>query len=314
MRQADVVAIVCSDIHLSHRAPIARSAEPDWYAAMERGLKELRELQHLYRVPVYCAGDVFDTWKSCPELINFALDKLPTMYAIPGQHDLPFHSYEEKHKSAFQTLVHAGKLMLMEPGCPHFEKDPIATKSEENTIVAMGTPWNGKIYRPGPLGKSIYLAIVHRYIWIPGHSYPNAPKESRVKSLKDELSGYTIAVFGDNHKGFQSQIGDCSVFNCGTFFRRKVDEIGYRPTVGIIKSDGTIVPHYLDTSEDKFIDIDSALAPIEKLLDMSSFLAELASLGDSGLNFVDAVRQFVTKNGVDKRIHKILEEALHGHD
>ena len=39
-----VLAILCSDIHLSHNAPVARSAEPDWYIAMKRPLDEIADL------------------------------------------------------------------------------------------------------------------------------------------------------------------------------------------------------------------------------------------------------------------------------
>src|SRR5690606_2165772 len=60
-----VRALLVADIHLSHRPPIARAAEPDWYAAMERQLFQLRYLSDHYRAPVICAGDVFDDgWRA----------------------------------------------------------------------------------------------------------------------------------------------------------------------------------------------------------------------------------------------------------
>ena len=121
MRQKTrVVAIACADIHLQHTAPICRSGEPDWYAAMARPLEELRGLQENYDCPILCAGDVFNHWNNCPpELINWAIKHLPKMYAIPGQHDLPQHRLDDVRKSAYWTMVEAGVIENLPLGLPH---------------------------------------------------------------------------------------------------------------------------------------------------------------------------------------------------
>ncbi len=53
----DLVAVLVSDIHLSQKPPIARSAEGSWYQAMQRQLAELKRIAK--GAPVLCAGDVF---------------------------------------------------------------------------------------------------------------------------------------------------------------------------------------------------------------------------------------------------------------
>src|SRR4051812_12555947 len=68
-----VNSLWCSDIHLSHKPPIARSAEPCWYSAMQRQLDELRSVALELDVPIFVAGDIFDRWNPPPELINFAI-------------------------------------------------------------------------------------------------------------------------------------------------------------------------------------------------------------------------------------------------
>ena len=37
-KSPQVLAILCSDLHLQMKPPVARSAEPDWFAAMRRPL------------------------------------------------------------------------------------------------------------------------------------------------------------------------------------------------------------------------------------------------------------------------------------
>ncbi|GAG04154.1 unnamed protein product, partial [marine sediment metagenome] len=151
-----VLALLCSDLHLSHVPPAARSAESDWYAAMKRPLDEIRELARLHgkadglkQVKILCAGDVFDSsgadrrrWNSPPELINFAIDALPEgMYCIPGQHDLPNHNYGEIKRSAYWTLAKAGKLHNLPPG-----KSMLLRLDGSATVTAF--PWGYEIEPP----------------------------------------------------------------------------------------------------------------------------------------------------------------------
>lgn len=53
----DLVAVLVSDIHLSQKPPVARSAEGSWYQAMQRQLAEVKRVAK--GAPVLCAGDVF---------------------------------------------------------------------------------------------------------------------------------------------------------------------------------------------------------------------------------------------------------------
>ena len=108
----EVIAIEVADLHLSHRGPSNRTAKPDWYEIMAYYLDQLTALQIKYdHCPIVVAGDFLDHWNQPPELINFLIDELPeNIYGIPGQHDLPNHSYDHIHRSAYWTLVEAGKI------------------------------------------------------------------------------------------------------------------------------------------------------------------------------------------------------------
>lgn len=302
----DVEAILCSDLHLSHKAPIARSAEPDWYAAMERPLAELRELADLLVVPVICAGDIFDRWNAPASLINFALDALPKMYAIPGQHDLANHSYRDIEQTAYWTLVKAGKVTNIRPDKPR----------TFNNLHLAGFPWGSEL-KPCEVLKDkriLRIAVVHHYVWWRDHKYPGAPKNTNWSALQIKLDGFQVAVFGDNHKGFHLMAeneGDPWMMNCGTMMRRKADEVSYQPQFGLLsRRGGIITPYLIDTSEDKFIDTDEALALIDKGVEMAEFISELGSLRDKGVSFVEAVAQFCQKNGIDSRIQKIISTSL----
>ena len=155
--------------------------------------------------------------------------------------------------------------------------------------------------------KFIQIAVSHEYVWVPGHSYPNAPKEQRLKG--GSTKGYDIIVYGDNHKGFEYAIGGTDIFNCGTLMRRKSDEIDYKPQVGLLLKTGEIKPHYLDISEDKYLDLQTT-SGAGNSLNMKDFIKELEKLGDTDLDFTEAMKQYLEKNEIKIEICNIIRKAM----
>jgi len=319
----EVIAIACADIHLSAKAPIWRSAEPDWYTAMKRPLKELNNLQEKYDSPILCAGDIFDQWygasrKEASELINFALKYLPdNMYCIPGQHDLPDHNYEDIGRSAYYTLVQANKIRNLGNCRECYPNTPNLANATYIDLRTFSFPYGSSI-ATCPYKKEdekFCIAIIHEYCWIKGHSYPGAPEENKFGKRKAGIDknnkwlGYDIVIYGDNHKGFYTQIGETEIFNCGTLMRRKSDEINYKPQVGLIYSDGSVEPYYLDTSLDKYLDV-SETKDTNTELDISSFIEELSKLGEAAFDFSAAIKQYFAKHKTNKNIKNIILKAM----
>lgn len=302
MKKKKVIAILCADIHLSHKPPIWRSTEENWYTAMQRPLDEIQKLQDKYQCPVLVAGDIFDKWNSPAELINFAIQNIPeNVWAIPGQHDVPNHNIKELHRSAFANLTLSNTI--------HYELDYSLDKFYLHSI-----PFGTEMQSCG--GHGLRVAIIHDYAWIPGFSYPNAPKEKHLfmKSqhlINGKYYGYDVIVYGDNHKSFQTQIGKTTIFNCGTLMRRKSDEENYKPQVGLLYSDGSVEPHYLDISRDKHLAAEEA-KPREQMeeLDMDELADELRKLGSSALDFSDAVKQYCVSKGVKEPVQDIILKAM----
>lgn len=320
VREADVLAIFLADIHLSLKPPIWRSAEPDWLAAQAKSLEEVQLLQEKYECPVICAGDIFDRsrkiadgWNASPELINFAINYLPNnMYAIPGQHDLPNHQYSDIHRSAYWTLFEAGKIKNIPP-------NGITIVGER--LALFGFPPGYEIEPPRQnhaiVKEGFVIAVVHDYVWIEGCSYPKAPDDKFL--LNDKLHnkicngkyfGYDMVVYGDNHKGFLKNSGSVktTIFNCGTLMRRKSDEINYYPQVGLLMDDGSVVPHHLDISQDKYIT--KAEERVKDVLDMGDFFDELEKLGKTALDFEEAMKQFLQSGRTSTEAKEIIFKAM----
>jgi len=301
-----VIAIFCSDLHLSSTPPIARSAEPDWWGAQKRILDQLYNLESEYQCSIICAGDIFDKWNCSPELINWAIENLPEMIAIPGQHDLPLHRYEDVRKSAYYSMVLCNRI------CP-LEERPFSPRRDN--LWLSGFPWGFEVKPPNYDNelKKLSVAIIHKYIWISKHNYPNAPEEDRLLNFGNCLSGYDIAIFGDNHSGFLTRLGKTQVLNCGCLIPRKLDERYYKPAVGLLHEDGKITRHYLDTSQDKWIENEEEEMRLFKGgAKLAEFIEELKSIEGESLDFCDAVRRYIGSHKVCNSVKRILLEEIEG--
>lgn len=296
MRKENVIAILCSDLHLSAIAPTARKGG-DWYEAQAKVLLRLKQLQRVYGdCPIIIAGDIFNHWNSPAELINFAiLEMPPNVYMIPGQHDCPYHRYEDIHKSAYWTLVAAGAVT-------HIDK-PMKVTGVPLTLYPF--PW-GKPLVPNTIAGilPVRLAVIHAYVWRDdSNGYPGAPEERKLVNVKASLKGYEAAVFGDNHKSFIDPTR--RIFNGGTMMRRNSDEKGYEPQVGLLHSDGIIVPWKLDIDEVITIP-DDQVERVYEALEMAGFLEELVSLGQSLMDFHAAMEHALEMNTIDRAVKDII--------
>lgn len=295
----DVLAILTSDWHISRNPPTARSCEVNWIEAMAKPIRETLELGERYECPIIIAGDILDRSNASPGLINWLISELrdfAPIYAIPGQHDLPYHDLERIRGSAYWTLVEAGVVCnipqtedgyLMDNGC-----------IDRKDVLLYSFPW-GREPKPKPkpidAGNSdcLHVAVCHHFIWKAGHGYYGAPEESWLGRMDEKLKGYDVAVFGDNHSGFLAT-GKPTIFNCGTFMRRRISEVDYRPMVGLLHSDGSVEPHYLDISGELMSTPQPMNLP--KIVDgriSRAMVKDLKNLDPESLDFLDLLKQAV---------------------
>jgi predicted phosphodiesterase len=299
-------AITCADLHFTMKPPIARSTEESWLKVQKGYIQQLTNLQTEYGgIPIICTGDIFDSWKASCELVNFLIEHSPVMYAVAGNHDLPYHSYADIKKSSYWTLVEAGKVINLEPGKPR----------GVGQLILHGFPYGSEVKT---LKKShdlaLEVAVIHALIWTEKTGFDNAPAANRLGSWMPKLKGYDVALFGDNHKTILKQVGELTVFNAGGFQRRKISEKNHKPVVGLLynrRGEMSIEKKYLDCSRDKFIDSEK----MEKLSNEAGFgelIEELSNLGDVAIDFGEAVRRLMERRGVNEDVKRLIDNLLNG--
>jgi hypothetical protein len=309
----DVAAVFTSDWHASHTAPIARSVEDDWYNVMWDAMSQPLEYAKVHRVPLFFGGDLFDRWNANSELTNFMIDLFRywkvNVHGIPGQHDLPNHDIEQMHKSAYGSLVKAGVINHLSEPTKFFLDICNAT------LQVYPFQWGQKLH--GPAGDGTFdIALCHRYIWKKNCGYPGAPEEDFHEKVVEDLRGYRVAVFGDNHKGFLTYAGGSSkewdpyILNCGGLMRRKIDEVSYQPHFGVLRQDGSVYRVALDVSKDQFIDVSDAIPIVEKALELAGFVGSLKQKNDEAIDFVQTLKAFLRKNKVGRLVKELIEKAV----
>ena len=305
----EVIGILCADVHFSHKTPLLRSAEPDWYDAQARTWEQVNELSDHHDCPIIIAGDVVHSWRENAECVNFVLSILNrNTYAISGNHDSPHHRAEDIHKSPYWTLVAAGKIIDLPANTPRSTKAGMLHGFPHGTPVE---PWIGGSIDP----FGLRIAVVHDYLWSAksntGHT--DAPEDKLVGSHVQRLGGFDVAVFGDNHQPLDYRRGGLTVFNAGLLQRRRSDEMGIDPSVGLLHPDGRVSRHFLDTSQDKYLTPAQALEVAETPRDFGHLVEELSSLGESSVDFVEAVTQRLRAvklpESVEQMVLKILDQA-----
>jgi len=303
MRTSKPLAVVCSDLHLSHIAPSARSTEPNWYEAQDRVLRQVIEIANDQKVGILIAGDLFDRYNSPPELINWAINLLkggPLVWAIPGQHDMPHHNLAELYKSAYWTLVRSGVIENLLGDNRLFES---------SSCQVHPFPFGTEVSVHRRSNIKLNVAVIHACVMKKGFDYPGLPTEWYVEGWKKKLKGFNTAVFGDNHKGFEVP-GKPFMYNCGCLIRRKSSERELRPSVGVLMDDGSVERRYLDCSMDRWVEGEDLPSVVEGELGLKEFIEELGDLGEESLDFRAALTRYLEVEKPAAEVRRVLLKLL----
>lgn len=269
-------------------------------------MNQIHQFTKKHKCPLIVAGDIFHTWNSPPELINFAIENLKTRYgtyAIPGQHDLPNHRYEDIRRSAYWTLVKS-KAVVNLPRRNAF----LVSKN----LCCHAFPWGSEIYTdPAPF-DGINLAVIHDYCWYQGHSFPGASEDKHVHQHAKKLKMYDAAVFGDNHIGFQIETKTgLHILNCGGLMRRNADQSDYTPRIGLLKDDGTIESVHINVMDDECLDDVEVKERDAKMEEAAGVLITMiGGMSSVMADFPETVKRFMESKKVDQTVQNIVYDSL----
>ena len=283
-------AILCSDIHLREDQPTCRT--DNYQMAQLKKLEFIKHLQVHHDCAVLHAGDLFHHWKPSPHLLSMTIKYLPAKFhTIYGQHDLPQHNFDLRHKSGIHTLETDGTLEVLDE-C-HFGEEP----KDDSLTFAPGVPYT----------RDILVWHVMNYqgkkLW-PGQIDPTATK------LLRKYPQYDLIVTGDNHKPFVEEYEGRLLVNPGSMMRMTADQIDHRPRVYLWYADtNTVEPVYLPI-EDGVITREHIERTEQRNERIDAFISRLEGDWEANVGFEENLERFAKSNKVRESVMNIVYKAI----
>jgi predicted phosphodiesterase len=160
-------------------------------AAKEIGIKE-----------VVIAGDLFNTHRENQTLLNAAIKTFKSwneikVWAIAGNHDLPYHSFENIDDSSFGILKNAECFHLMDKKALVFED----CFDAENLVLGCSFGEEKKIAE-----DKWNLGVIHRLV-APAHTFSADVKIDDPEMIFAEFPDIKNLIVGDYHHAFIAKKG-----------------------------------------------------------------------------------------------------------
>ena len=301
----DIIDI--ADVHLRDDPPRCREDE-FWQTQWEK-IKWIRKLSEKYpHATVLCAGDLTHHWKSSPELISKAIQELPPMLVVPGQHDLPEHSLQNLRRSTLLAIC-CGRpdIQLLHSG------HTVALFDDNNDVLVHGygyhQSWDGEETHKNQFN----ILLWHKMVWHRKEPFPGAGIGNEDKRIIQSLKGqFNLVITGDNHQPFVYEKDKTTLINAGSVMRTEVGQMDHKPRAYLIEI------HNLKTVEvePKYIPIEKdvvSAAHLEDAVDediLEEFLMDAASTSASPLDFVKRLRENMVKHKSRDSVVKVLDSVI----
>lgn len=279
-----VIAILTADWHLCETVPPCRT--DDFLQTQWAKVDFVSGLQQKYKCPVLHAGDLFDHWKPSPELLSMTILHLPKeFHTVYGNHDLPKHSLNLRHKSGIYTLEQAGALRVLPSG--HWGEEP-----ETPSIII----------------KGIEILVWHVMAWYVDAPYPGCRQGNAEKLIKT-YNQFDVIVTGDNHVAFTFMHKNRVFVNPGSLMRRTAIQIDFEPRVYLLHEDLTTTPIYLPVNPEA-VSREHLQEHEERNERIEAFISALNTDWTVTLSFEENLERFFAENSVRTSVKSLIYDAL----
>jgi predicted phosphodiesterase len=280
-------AILTADWHLMEKdnAPVCRM--DDFWETQWKKVDFVSSLQKTYKCPVIHSGDLFDYWKPSPMLLSETITHLPAkFYTVYGNHDLPQHSIDLKHKSGIHTLATAGVLEVLDT-CHWLETPtkPSIQISNRKILVWHVMNYQGKEPWPGCI-------------------------DYKSRTLLRKYPEYDLILTGDNHKTFIEEHDDRLLVNPGSLFRLTAAQKEHNPKVFLWYAKlNKVIPIDIPIDEEVISQEHLELVK-EKDKRIDAFISTLNGDWAAEMSFEQNLEIFRQANKIDPAVMEIIYKSI----
>lgn len=283
-----VSAIISGDWHLMEEERIPPCRTDSIWDAQWNKVQQIKELQELHNCEVLLSGDLFDHWKTSPNLLNACFHHMPEhIRTVIGNHDLPQHNIDLLHKSGIEVLFQAGVLAPILSG-GNWGKEAKELQPE----YLSGIPFQRIL---------VWHTMTYKHV-LP---YPGC-EDPQCNKLFELFPKADLIVTGHNHTTFTARKGKQLLLNPGSLTRHDANQIDHKPCVFLYYAeDNTFDTHYLKINENVI-----SRAHIEnknrKEQQINSFMEKLQGSWKVSLSFEENIERALKENKVPIQIKEII--------
>lgn len=238
------VNLYTADWHLRDDCPKCLECK-DWLTF------QIQSLQKIYAIAkkekcenIFALGDLFNTPRQSELLISRVIQELSTweipVYAIAGNHDLPYHNYDNLDNSSIGILFASGVIKEMKNNFEGFD------------AMSFG--------KDAPTGEP--TAFTHQLVFDPKHPLPPGVGTS-AEDLPKQFPQAKLICCGDYHHHYIWKGKKCTVINPGCINIQVRDMTTYQPVVYVDERAIPIKQDYLFVEETTVEKAGSNLSKIE---------------------------------------------------
>lgn len=306
-------AILTGDIHLRDDTPLCRT--DNYFEAQTESILFIRGLQKKYDgIPVLDAGDLFNKWRPSPYLLAWAIDNLPYIITVPGNHDIPYHNVVLLDRSGLNVLDAAEKIQISIDEYI-FPEPPIVPKVLNLLICPF--PWGAKMkkYEEREYPKLLWqqypprkVALAHTLVYKNENLWPGLQADKAIDLLR--RTNFDLIVTAHNHKSFVVEYEGRLLVNPGSMMRMAADQENHKPCVFLwYAKTNTVEPVFLPIKEGV---ISREHIEIKQNHDkrMEAFVTHLKNKYEVGLSFESNLELFFNKNRTQKAVKNLIWEAV----
>lgn len=308
-------AILTADLHLTETTPVSRT--DDYIEAQAKKLQFLKELStENDNSPIICAGDVFDRWKASPWLCSFISRNLPSglFITVPGNHDLPMHSFKYYDKSALSLLE-----IVLPTSFVVLKNEKVSINSLKNRLEIFGVYYGGtpeftlsnaNIQALSNETPSHRVLILHELIW--QNKPPFWASESKTSSeiIKKYKDDFDLIITGDNHESFIVEKDGVLLVNPGSMMRMTADQINFKPKCFLYYAEENKVVPVEFPIDSKVHNFEHINKKKERDKRIAAYIEKLESNFEGGLSFKKNLQVFFDENKISKKVRDVIWEHL----
>jgi len=276
----------------------------DYQKAQWKKIEFIRRLQMKYDCVVLHGGDLFHHWKPSPQLLSTTILNLPAKFhTIYGQHDLPTHNFELRHKSGIHTLETDSTLTVLDE-C-HFGQGPTDGSFQKSKLNISQV--DSKF--PEYLETGHAILVWHKMVWQGKKLWPDQTDPSAKRILK-QYPQFDLILTGDNHKPFVEEYEGRLLVNPGSMMRMTADQIDHEPRVYLwYAEDNTVKPVYLPI-EFEVITREHITRTEERNDRIDAFISKLDTEWEASISFEENLERFAKSNNVRQSVMDIIIKAI----